>query len=89
MVATVFGANGFLGSYIVNDLAKKGSQVVCPFRSVETEVMHLKQMGDLGQVCGKGRPGPRAGVWEGETRTSGWCVEGETRTSGWYVGRGD
>ena len=28
-------------------------------------------------------------MWEGETRTSGWCVEGENRTSGWYVGRGD
>ncbi|GFR45652.1 hypothetical protein Agub_g7063 [Astrephomene gubernaculifera] len=50
IVATVFGANGFVGSYIVNELARKGSQVVCPFRSTENEAMHLKQMGDLGQI---------------------------------------
>ncbi|PNW77389.1 hypothetical protein CHLRE_10g434450v5 [Chlamydomonas reinhardtii] len=50
ITATVFGANGFLGSYIVNELAKRGSQVVCPFRSTENEAMHLKQMGDLGQI---------------------------------------
>ncbi|EFJ44232.1 NADH:ubiquinone oxidoreductase 39 kDa subunit [Volvox carteri f. nagariensis] len=50
VVATVFGSNGFVGSYIVNELAKCGSQVVCPFRSTENEAMHLKQMGDLGQV---------------------------------------
>lgn len=50
ITATVFGANGFLGSYIVNALAKHGSQVVCPFRSTENEAMHLKQMGDLGQI---------------------------------------
>ncbi|GLC37331.1 hypothetical protein PLESTB_001135500 [Pleodorina starrii] len=50
LVATVFGSNGFVGSYIVNELAKRGSQVVCPFRSTENEAMHLKQMGDLGQI---------------------------------------
>ncbi|MEW5302262.1 MAG: hypothetical protein WDW36_005064 [Sanguina aurantia] len=50
MTATVFGGNGFVGSYVTNELAKNGSQVVVPYRSVETEVMHLKQMGDLGQV---------------------------------------
>ncbi|KAG2448737.1 hypothetical protein HYH02_006091 [Chlamydomonas schloesseri] len=50
ITATVFGANGFVGSYIVNELAKRGSQVVCPFRSTENEAMHLKQMGDLGQI---------------------------------------
>jgi nucleoside-diphosphate-sugar epimerase len=50
LVATVFGANGFVGSYIVNELAKRGSQVVCPFRSTESDAIHLKQMGDLGQV---------------------------------------
>ncbi|KXZ51581.1 hypothetical protein GPECTOR_12g544 [Gonium pectorale] len=50
MVATVFGANGFVGSYIVNELARRGSQVVCPFRSTDNEAMHLKQMGDLGQI---------------------------------------
>ncbi|KAG2498336.1 hypothetical protein HYH03_003596 [Edaphochlamys debaryana] len=50
IVATVFGSNGFIGSYVVNELAKRGSQVVCPFRSTENEAMHLKQMGDLGQI---------------------------------------
>lgn len=49
-VATVFGGNGFLGSYIVNELAKRGTQVVCPFRCAEQEAMPLKQMGDLGQI---------------------------------------
>ncbi|GIL71260.1 hypothetical protein Vretimale_2871 [Volvox reticuliferus] len=50
IVATVFGSNGFVGSYIVNELARRGSQVICPFRSTENEAMHLKQMGDLGQI---------------------------------------
>jgi hypothetical protein len=50
ITATVFGPNGFLGSYVVNEIAKKGSQVVCPFRSTENDAIHLKQMGDLGQV---------------------------------------
>ena len=50
VTATVFGANGFVGSYIVNELARKGAQVVTPYRSTENDVQHLKQMGDLGQV---------------------------------------
>lgn len=49
-VATVFGATGFIGKYVVSELAKSGTQVVCPFRSVEEKAMPLKQMGDLGQV---------------------------------------
>lgn len=31
-VATVFGATGFLGRYLVSKLAKAGTQVVVPYR---------------------------------------------------------
>ena len=47
--ATVFGATGFLGRYIVNRLARKGCQVVVPFRE-EMAKRHLKVTGDLGRV---------------------------------------
>lgn len=46
---TVFGATGFLGRYIVNRLARRGCQVVIPFRE-EMAKRHLKVMGDLGRV---------------------------------------
>ena len=55
MTITVFGGTGFVGKYVVNELAKQGSQVVCPFRSSEEKALPLKQMGDLGQVGGWGR----------------------------------
>jgi NADH dehydrogenase (ubiquinone) 1 alpha subcomplex subunit 9 len=48
--ATVFGATGFLGKHVVHELAKHGTQVVCPYRSSEEKSMALRQMGDLGQV---------------------------------------
>lgn len=48
-VATVFGCTGFLGRYLVNRLAQKGTQVIVPYRD-EDEKRHLKLMGDLGQV---------------------------------------
>ncbi|KAI8870070.1 NAD(P)-binding protein [Ramicandelaber brevisporus] len=48
--ATVFGCTGFLGRYIVNRLARRGTNVVIPFRGEEDNKRHLKQMGDLGQV---------------------------------------
>lgn len=51
VTATIFGANGFVGSYVTNEIAKMGSQVVVPYRSTDNDVQHLKQMGDLGQVC--------------------------------------
>ncbi|XP_074583007.1 NADH dehydrogenase [ubiquinone] 1 alpha subcomplex subunit 9, mitochondrial [Curcuma longa] len=50
IVATVFGATGFLGRYVVSQLAKMGSQVLVPFRGSEDSHRHLKLMGDLGQI---------------------------------------
>ncbi|XP_068659929.1 NADH dehydrogenase [ubiquinone] 1 alpha subcomplex subunit 9, mitochondrial isoform X2 [Aristolochia californica] len=50
IVATVFGATGFLGRYVVQQLAKMGSQVLVPFRGSEDSPRHLKLMGDLGQI---------------------------------------
>ncbi|KAI9738358.1 MAG: NADH-ubiquinone oxidoreductase 40 kDa subunit [Cirrosporium novae-zelandiae] len=47
--ATVFGATGFLGRYIVNRLAAQGCTVVVPFRE-EMAKRHLKVSGDLGRV---------------------------------------
>ncbi|GAB2275868.1 hypothetical protein Dimus_010612 [Dionaea muscipula] len=50
IIATVFGATGFLGRYLVQQLAKMGSQVLVPFRGSEDSPRHLKLMGDLGQI---------------------------------------
>ena len=47
--ATVFGATGFLGRYIVNRLARRGCQVVVPYREEQAK-RHLKPTGDLGRV---------------------------------------
>ncbi|KAL0467807.1 NADH/ubiquinone oxidoreductase [Neurospora intermedia] len=47
--ATVFGATGQLGRYIVNRLARQGCTVVIPFRD-EYNKRHLKVTGDLGKV---------------------------------------
>ncbi|MCJ1373815.1 NADH-ubiquinone oxidoreductase 40 kDa subunit [Loxospora ochrophaea] len=47
--ATVFGATGFLGRYIVNRLARQGCTVVVPYRE-EMAKRHLKLTGDLGRV---------------------------------------
>ncbi|KUI59463.1 hypothetical protein VP1G_06711 [Cytospora mali] len=47
--ATVFGATGQLGRYIVNRLARQGCQVVVPYRE-EMAKRHLKVTGDLGRV---------------------------------------
>ena len=35
---------------MVHELARHGTQVVCPHRDVEEAAMPLRQMGDLGQV---------------------------------------
>ena len=50
VVATVFGASGFLGRYAVNHLGLIGSQVVCPYRGDGMNVRHLRMNGDLGQI---------------------------------------
>uniref|UniRef100_UPI00398EC308 NADH dehydrogenase [ubiquinone] 1 alpha subcomplex subunit 9, mitochondrial n=1 Tax=Pristiophorus japonicus TaxID=55135 RepID=UPI00398EC308 len=50
IVATVFGASGFLGRYVVNRLGRIGSQVVIPYRCDQYDINHLKPMGDLGQL---------------------------------------
>lgn len=50
IIATVFGATGFLGRYLVQQLARMGSQVLVPFRGSEDSHRHLKLMGDLGQI---------------------------------------
>lgn len=47
--ATVFGATGALGRYIVNRLARQGCTVVVPFRE-EQHKRHLKVAGDLGRI---------------------------------------
>lgn len=47
--ATVFGATGFLGRYLVSQLAKRGTTVVVPHRD-DFSKRHLKVNGDLGQV---------------------------------------
>lgn len=49
-VATVFGATGFLGRYVVNRLTRSGTQVIIPFRGSEDDVRHLRVMGELGQI---------------------------------------
>ncbi|RIA94373.1 NADH dehydrogenase 1 alpha subcomplex 9 [Glomus cerebriforme] len=48
-IATVFGSTGFLGRYLVSKLAKRGTQVVVPYRDEDAK-RHLKVSGDLGQV---------------------------------------
>jgi nucleoside-diphosphate-sugar epimerase len=57
ITATVFGGYGFIGSYVVNELGKRGSQVVIPTRTTENKVQHIRQMGDLGQVSLHGLSG--------------------------------
>jgi NADH dehydrogenase (ubiquinone) 1 alpha subcomplex subunit 9 len=50
ITATVFGAYGFLGRYVVNRLGRIGSQCVIPYRGDGMNTRHLKVMGDLGQM---------------------------------------
>jgi len=49
-VVTVFGATGFLGRYVVGQLAKTGTQLIIPFASAEDDVRDLRVAGDLGQI---------------------------------------
>jgi uncharacterized protein YbjT (DUF2867 family) len=48
--ATVFGAYGFLGQYVVGYLAGEGTQCIVPFRGDDMEWRHLRVSGDYGVV---------------------------------------
>ncbi|XP_017862493.1 PREDICTED: NADH dehydrogenase [ubiquinone] 1 alpha subcomplex subunit 9, mitochondrial [Drosophila arizonae] len=50
IVATVFGATGFVGRYVCNKLGKSGSQMILPYRGDDSDAIRLKVCGDLGQV---------------------------------------
>eukprot|EP00128_Syssomonas_multiformis_P016121 Colp12_sorted_trinity150504_noHs@10050 len=50
IVATVFGAGGFVGRYLVNRLGRQGTQVVVPIRGDPIPYRHLRVCGDLGQI---------------------------------------
>lgn len=48
--ATIFGCSGFLARYVANAIGNTGGQLVLPYRCDDTDVQHLRVMGDLGQV---------------------------------------
>lgn len=50
VVATVFGATGFLGRYVINRLGRRGNQIIVPYRGDEHDYRNLRMMGDLGQI---------------------------------------
>ncbi|OQR78095.1 NADH dehydrogenase-like [Tropilaelaps mercedesae] len=50
IIATVFGASGYIGPYVVNNLGKSGGIVVIPYRGDSYRVQPLKVAGDLGQI---------------------------------------
>ncbi|XP_060932203.1 NADH dehydrogenase [ubiquinone] 1 alpha subcomplex subunit 9, mitochondrial [Limanda limanda] len=50
IAATVFGATGFLGRYVVSRLGRMGSQVIIPHRCDQYDLMYFRPMGDLGQI---------------------------------------
>lgn len=50
ITATIFGCSGFLGRYVANAIGNTGGQLVLPHRCDDTDVQHLRTMGDLGQV---------------------------------------
>ncbi|XP_048882266.1 NADH dehydrogenase [ubiquinone] 1 alpha subcomplex subunit 9, mitochondrial [Brienomyrus brachyistius] len=50
VAATVFGATGFLGRYVVGRLGRIGSQIVIPHRCDQYDIMYLRPMADLGQI---------------------------------------
>lgn len=50
VVATVFGATGMIGSYVVSSLKEAGVQIVVPFRGEEYDIRDLRVAANLGQV---------------------------------------
>jgi len=49
-IVTVFGATGFAGRSVANQLGKSGTQLIFPYRGEHQYVRDLKLVGDLGQV---------------------------------------
>ncbi len=49
-IATVFGASGFIGRYVVRELARSGAQIRAAVRNPEA-ARFLKPMGDVGQIA--------------------------------------
>lgn len=48
--ATVFGATGSVGRYLVNALGETGTRITIPARGDEDGWRHLRLMGDIGQI---------------------------------------
>jgi len=48
--ATVFGATGAVGRYVINQLGQKGTRCMIPCRDPDYYFRHLKLMGDLGVI---------------------------------------
>ena len=59
MTATIFGCTGFLGRYVAQALGNMGVRLVLPYRCDDTDMQHLRTMGDLVRE-GAGAPGPHA-----------------------------
>ena len=51
VTATVFGCSGFLGRYVSQALGRLGVRLVYPYRVDDTDVQHLRTMGDLGSIA--------------------------------------
>ena len=49
--ATIFGASGMLGRYVVAELASRGITCYIPFRGNDLEVRHLTISADLGKMA--------------------------------------
>lgn len=50
VTAAVFGCSGFVGRYVAQALGSMGVRLVLPYRCDETDVQHLRTMGDLGMI---------------------------------------
>lgn len=51
LTAAIFGAYGFLGRYIANELGSVGGTLIVPYRGDEMEIRHLKVVMDLGNYA--------------------------------------